>query len=132
VTPCRECGRPSFGADGFCTDHRKPPVEITFDGCTTQKQAMVQATARTRELRFPAAPAHNITARILSNVRARPSTCEELALILDLTEKTTATRLAYLRTRGHIEDSGETKQTARGQTAIIWRGTPTKTDELRG
>ncbi len=57
---------------------------------------------------------------ILSQLKRKPMTCDELETLLNLSHQTASARVRDLSMRGDIKDSGKRRNTRTGRKAIVW------------
>lgn len=115
MIPCRQCGKPSFGTDGLCTEHRailrpKYPDAPGYSNETTSKQAAASIEPVTAV----------IAKEILGLITLRPMTCEEIEKQTGHSHQTASARITWLKQHGYIKDSGRRRLTSSGRQAICW------------
>lgn len=117
MIPCKVCGKPSFGVDGLCTEHRaKGPTTAYPDGpgysnATTSKDAAASIEPVTAA----------IAKEILTLITLVPRTCHEIETATQHSHQTASARITWLKQHGYIEDSGHRRKTPSNRDAIVWK-----------
>lgn len=117
MTPCKVCGRPSFGPQMLCTEHRAAPPSAKYpDGPGYSNETTSKGAAAAIE------PVTAVIAKeILALLTLYPRTCCEIELATGHSHQTASARITWLKQHGHIEDSGHRRLTSSNRPAIVWR-----------
>jgi hypothetical protein len=95
-------------------DYTPPP----YRGEPPAQRHSQTSKAAAAQIKKAIGPLHKL---ILAHLKDNPSTDEEIMSALDMNGNTERPRRRELELMGKIEDSGKTRLTRSGRTAVVWR-----------
>jgi hypothetical protein len=105
IYPGCDCGKKPL------SDPTEPKAKVARGAKATSRAAALRILPRTGTQRW----------NILMTIKTRPRTDEELAGLLRMSLNSVRPRRGELVDGEWIEDSGETRQTAAGNDAVVWK-----------
>lgn len=89
-----------------------PPVPLHKNARDTEREAAEKVAPRAKAMRV----------RVLAMIyRLQSATCDEIAAAMDMKVTQIRPRVTQLAQLGFIEDSGERRKNADGNTTIVWQ-----------